>query len=92
MLYAPGLANLADIEALVRAVDRPVNAIVRADGPTVAELASVGVARISVGGSFTWVALGAVAAAAEELRDAGTLGFLDQAKEGGLVARRAFGG
>ncbi|MET0903956.1 MAG: isocitrate lyase/phosphoenolpyruvate mutase family protein [Acidimicrobiales bacterium] len=92
VLYAPGLANLADIEALVNAVDRPVNVIVRADGPTVTELARAGVARISVGGSFTWVALGAVVAAAEELRDEGTLGFLERAKEGGLVARRAFGG
>jgi 2-methylisocitrate lyase-like PEP mutase family enzyme len=92
VLYAPGLSNLADIESLVRAVDRPVNVIVRANGPTVAELASAGVARISVGGSFAWVAFGAVVAAAEELRDQGTLGFLEQAKEGGLLARRAFGG
>ena len=54
----PGLMDLADIASLVQAVDRPVNVIVRAGGPTVAELAERGVARISVGGSLAWVAAG----------------------------------
>ena len=76
----------------MESVDRPVNVIVRPGGPTVGELAAAGVARISVGGSFAWVAVAAVAAAAAELQGAGTLGFLEQAKEGGRLARRAFGG
>ena len=92
VLYAPGLMDLGEIGSLVRAVDRPVNVIVRPGGPTVGELADAGVARISVGGSFAWVAVAAVAAAAEELQGPGTLGFLEQAKVGGPLARRAFGG
>jgi 2-methylisocitrate lyase-like PEP mutase family enzyme len=84
--------DLGEIRSLVAAVDRPVNVIVRPGGPTVGQLAEVGVARISVGGSFAWVAVAAVAAAAEELRGAGTTSFLERAKEGGQIARRAFGG
>ena len=90
VLYAPGLMDLGDIASLVQAVDRPVNVIVRPGGPTVAELAEAGVARISVGGSFAWVARGrggrrGPGAAAST----GTLGFLEQAVEGGRLARRA---
>jgi 2-methylisocitrate lyase-like PEP mutase family enzyme len=91
VLYAPGLMDLDEIGSLVRAVDRPVNVIVRPGGPTVPQLAEVGVARISVGGSLAWVAFAAVAAAAEELLGPGTIGFLDQVREGGARARRAFG-
>jgi hypothetical protein len=39
-----------------------------------------------------YVALGAVAAAARELRDQGTYGFLGLAREGREVARQALGG
>jgi 2-methylisocitrate lyase-like PEP mutase family enzyme len=92
VLYAPGLMDLGEIRSLVQSVDRPVNVIVRPGGPSVPELAEVGVARISVGGSLAWLALGAVAAAAEELRGPGTLGFLERAKEGAPIARRALGG
>jgi 2-methylisocitrate lyase-like PEP mutase family enzyme len=92
VLYAPGLMDLDEIASLVQAVDRPVNVILRPGGPTVGELADVGVARISVGGSFAWVAVAAVAAAARELQEQGTLGFLEQAVEGGRLARRAYGG
>ena len=92
VLYAPGLMDLGEIASLVQSVDRPVNVIVRPGGPSVGQLAEAGVARISVGGSFAWVAVAAVAAAAEELQGAGTTGFLEQARAGGAIARRAFGG
>jgi len=92
VLYAPGLTDLGAITSLVQSVDRPVNVIVRPGGPTVADLAAAGVARISVGGSLAWVAVAAVAEAARELREAGTVGFLDRAVEGGQIARRAYGG
>jgi 2-methylisocitrate lyase-like PEP mutase family enzyme len=90
VLYAPGLSSLDDIRALVTSVDRPVNVIARPGAPTVAELADVGVARVSVGGAFAWVALGAAAEAANELRERGTYGYLDRAGEGLKVARAAF--
>lgn len=90
VLFAPGVSNIDDIETIVRAVDRPLNVLVRPGGATVAELASVGVRRISVGGSLAWVAYAAVVAAAEELQ-AGTLEFLAQAPGGVRAARAAFG-
>jgi 2-methylisocitrate lyase-like PEP mutase family enzyme len=92
VLYAPGLMDLGAIASLVQSVDRPVNVIIRPGGPTVGELATAGVARISVGGSFAWVALAAVVDAARELREAGSVGFLDRARDGASAARRAFGG
>ncbi|MBO0785479.1 MAG: isocitrate lyase/phosphoenolpyruvate mutase family protein [Actinobacteria bacterium] len=92
VLYAPGLTGLADVREVVCSVDRPVNVLTVPGGPSVAELAEAGVRRISVGGAFMYVALGAVAAAARELRDQGTSGFLGLAREGREVARQAFGG
>jgi 2-methylisocitrate lyase-like PEP mutase family enzyme len=90
VLYAPGLSDLEDIRRVVAAVDLPVNVLALPNAPTVAELASVGVRRISVGGAFAYVAIGAVAAAARELLDEGTYGFWATAGPGAGVARGAF--
>lgn len=90
VLYAPGLSSLDDIRAIVSEVDKPVNVIARPGAPTVAQLAEVGVARISVGGAFAWVALAAVIDAAHELIDEGTYGFLDRVAAGRDRARAAF--
>ncbi|HET6907890.1 MAG TPA: isocitrate lyase/phosphoenolpyruvate mutase family protein [Mycobacteriales bacterium] len=75
VLFVPGLRKAADIRAVVGAVDKPVNVLVVGESPSVAELAEIGVARVSVGGSFTWVAYAAVLAAAQELREHGTYGY-----------------
>ena len=75
---------------MIREVDRPVNVLALDDVPPVAELAKAGVARISVGGSFAFAALGAVAAAATELREQGTYGFRAGSAAGAAAARRAF--
>jgi 2-methylisocitrate lyase-like PEP mutase family enzyme len=72
VLYAPGLTDLADIRQVISSVDRPVNVLALPGSPTVAELAAAGVSRISVGGAFFYVAYGALAEAAAELRDRGT--------------------
>jgi 2-methylisocitrate lyase-like PEP mutase family enzyme len=90
VLYAPGLTRPDDIRALVSSVDLPVNVLALAGGPNVAELADLGVARISVGGAFAWVAIDALATAARELRESGTLGYLDQARSGAAIAATAF--
>ena len=92
LLYAPGLKDLDDIARLVAAVAGPVNVLDLPGGPTVAELAAAGVARISVGGAFAFAAYGALVEAATELRDQGTLGFLQRARIGGAAARKAFTG
>ena len=90
VLYAPGLSTLDDIRTLLAEVDKPVNVIARPGAPTVPELADAGVARISVGGAFAWVALAAVVDAARELLDQGTYGFLDRVALGRDAARAAF--
>lgn len=79
VLFAPGVHTAADIRAVVTSVDRPVNVLVFASSPPLAELAELGVSRVSVGGSFAWSAYAAVAAAATELRDAGTYGYAERA-------------
>ena len=90
VLYAPGLRRLEDISQLVREVDRPVNVLALEGAPPVAELAEAGVSRISVGGSFAFAALGAVVAAATELREQGTYGWRAGSAAGAAAARRAF--
>ena len=92
VLFAPGLSDLEDIRQVVSSVDRPVNVLATGKVPTVTELGSVGVARVSVGGAFAFAALAALVSAAEELRDHGTYGYLSQTAVGAQAARAAFGG
>src|SRR3954447_20588869 len=77
VLYAPGIASADDIRSIVESVDRPVNVLARPGAPTVAELTELGVARVSVGGGFAFVAAGALIAAGRELLEQGTYGFWD---------------
>ena len=72
-LYAPGLKTAAEVAAVVAAVaPKPVNVLVGAPGFTVAELAGLGVRRISVGGALARTAWGAFAAAAQQIADTGS--------------------
>jgi 2-methylisocitrate lyase-like PEP mutase family enzyme len=90
VLYAPGPTDAETLRAIVASVDRPVNVLARGGGPSVAELAEMGVARISVGGAFAFVAIDAVAEAARELREQGTYGFAERSAPGVRAARAAF--
>jgi 2-methylisocitrate lyase-like PEP mutase family enzyme len=90
VLYAPGLSDLDDIRRVVAAVDLPINVLALPDAPSVAALADAGVKRISVGGAFAYVAIGALADAARELLEQGTYGFWKTAGAGAGVARSAF--
>jgi 2-methylisocitrate lyase-like PEP mutase family enzyme len=90
VLYAPGLRALDEIRQLIAAVERPVNVLVLPGGPTVAELADVGVRRISVGGALAFAALGALVDAANELRERGTYGYGERARTGRQAALAAF--
>lgn len=90
VLYAPGVTRIDDIRRLVDAVDLPVNVLARPGLAPVSELADAGVARVSVGGSFNRVALGALARAARELLDTGTYEYLELASEGQREADAAF--
>lgn len=91
VLYAPRLSRLEDIRQVVASVDRPVNVLALPGAPSVSELASVGVSRVSVGGAFAFTALGAVVEAARELLDQGTYTFWERARTGVTSAHSAFG-
>jgi 2-methylisocitrate lyase-like PEP mutase family enzyme len=74
VLYAPFVKDMAQIRAIVAAVaPKPVNVLIAGPGLEVADLAAVGVRRISVGAGLASIALGAFERAAVELRDEGTL-------------------
>jgi 2-methylisocitrate lyase-like PEP mutase family enzyme len=90
VLYAPGLISAADIGAVIASIDLPLNVLARPGVPTVAELGALGVKRVSVGGAFAFAALGAATAAARELLDDGTYGFLELSSAGAAAARAAF--
>ncbi len=90
VLYAPQVSQPEHIRQVVEAVDRPVNVLVRPGCPPVTELAELGVARVSIGGTFNLVGLAAVADAAMEFLDEGTYGFLGRAAGGRGVRDAAF--
>ena len=77
VLYAPGLPDRAAVTATVeRAAPKPVNVLVPGGWSTsVAELAGLGVRRVSIGSGFALAALGGFLAAAREVKDAGTFGY-----------------
>jgi len=90
VLYAPGLADVADVRRVIESVDRPVNVLAWPGLGSVADLAAAGAARISVGGAFAYAAFGALVQAGHELLDDGSLAFLDRAGDGRRQARSAF--
>ena len=75
VLYAPGLRTAAEVRTVCEAVSKPVNVLAHA-GLTMREIVEAGGQRISVGGGLTWVAVKAMAAAAEEMRDNGDFAAL----------------
>lgn len=81
VLFAPGLPDLDAIGAVCSAVDRPVNVVMGLTGLplTLDELREAGVKRVSVGGSFARAALGALSAAAREVRERGTFTYAHHA-------------
>ena len=81
VLYAPGLRTREEIAAVVGSLDRPVNVIMGLQGVhlSLAELAELGVKRISVGSALARAALGAFLRAAREIRADGTFHFAEEA-------------
>jgi 2-methylisocitrate lyase-like PEP mutase family enzyme len=79
-LYAPGIRTKQDIADLVRAVaPKAVNVLVGSDVATVAELAALGVRRISVGGALARSAWTGFMQAAKEIAEGGTFEALGRA-------------
>jgi 2-methylisocitrate lyase-like PEP mutase family enzyme len=77
VLYAPGLRTLDDMRAVVSSVGRPVNVVMGFADPaiTVAQLAEIGVRRVSIGGALSRLALGAFLDGARQMR-AGRFDFV----------------
>jgi 2-methylisocitrate lyase-like PEP mutase family enzyme len=75
VLYAPGLVKAEEIRAVCGAVSRPVN-VLALPMHSMAELADAGARRISVGSQLAWVAVGAMALAATEIRNSGDFSVL----------------
>ena len=73
LLYTPGVAHRDEVAALVREVDGPMNFVVgkgTADY-TLAELAELGIRRVSIGGSLLRAAFALAERAAAEMKDRG---------------------
>jgi 2-methylisocitrate lyase-like PEP mutase family enzyme len=79
VLFAPGVKSRDDIAALTSSVSKPVNVIMSAPGLSVADLAAIGVKRISVGSALARAAFGAFLRAAREMREQGTFNFAGDA-------------
>jgi 2-methylisocitrate lyase-like PEP mutase family enzyme len=77
VVYAPGLANLEEIVRVVETLGIPVNVLALPGGPSLSELASVGVRRVSTGGQLAGAAYAALVAGARELADRGTSHYAD---------------
>ena len=78
VLFAPGLQNLAQIEAVVKAIlPKPVNMLVGIGNTSfsVAELQALRIRRISTGSSLRRAAYSSFFRAAKEIADNGTFGF-----------------
>ncbi len=75
VLYAPGLRDAKEIREVCQATSRPVNVLAH-KGLTMSDIVDAGAKRVSVGGALTWVAVGAMAAAAEAIRDDGDFSAL----------------
>jgi 2-methylisocitrate lyase-like PEP mutase family enzyme len=75
VLYAPGLTEGQQIRAICEAVSKPVN-VLGHPGLTVREITEAGGQRISVGSQLAYVAIAAMVAASEQMRDEGEFSLM----------------
>src|SRR5260370_10346976 len=71
-VYPMGLTEATSIKRFVNELDFPINVMVRKGLPTVSELQSLGVARVSFGPSASYAAMGLLKRAAREVLEKGT--------------------
>src|SRR5262245_49826742 len=88
VLMAPGLPDLASVKAVCAAIAKPFNFMVGIPGKsfTVAELEAAGVRRISLAGSLYRAATSGLVAAAREVKDKGSFGYVDTSLPSAEVA------
>jgi 2-methylisocitrate lyase-like PEP mutase family enzyme/predicted thioesterase len=78
-VFAPGIADASIIARLIKDLRCPVNILAGPTSPSIRELQSLGVARVSTGSSAMRASLGQLRRFAEELKTAGTYKNLDDA-------------
>ncbi len=83
VVYAPGLREVEEIEAVAAATELPLN-VLAVPSLSVEQLGAAGAQRISVGGSLAWATVEAMAENAVRIRDDGDLSGL---RPGSRVAR-----
>ncbi len=71
-VYPMGLVDAASIAIFVKALDFPINVMVRKGLPPISELQRLGVARVSFGPSPSYAAMGLLKRAAKEMLEKGT--------------------
>jgi 2-methylisocitrate lyase-like PEP mutase family enzyme len=71
-VFAPGVSDRDTITRLVKAVGAPLNILISAGCPSLAELEKIGVARVSGGSAVMRATLGLVRRIGKELKEAGT--------------------
>ncbi len=88
VLYAPGLRELEQIRTVCAALSKPVNVIMGLPGValSVAELAEVGVKRISIGSALARLAYGGLIGAGQEMLG-GSFGYADAAAATATIER-----
>ncbi|MEO6714717.1 MAG: isocitrate lyase/phosphoenolpyruvate mutase family protein [Mycobacteriales bacterium] len=77
-IFVPGVTDLALLRQLLAAIPAPLNVLTGPGAPIVAELAEIGVRRISVGSALAQAAYGLVRRAASELLTDGTYRALER--------------
>ncbi|MFC3505382.1 isocitrate lyase/phosphoenolpyruvate mutase family protein [Micromonospora krabiensis] len=84
-IFVPGVVDPATIRALVEAVPAPLNVLAGPGAPTVAELARLGVARVSLGSAVAEAAYAVARRAADEAFGSGTYEALADALDYGTL-------
>ncbi len=80
VLFAPGLPDLEAVRKVCATLEKPFNfmAGIRGKSFSVAELEAAGVRRVSLATSLYRAAMSGLLAAASEVRDSGTFGYLER--------------
>jgi 2-methylisocitrate lyase-like PEP mutase family enzyme len=79
-VFVPGPVPAAMIETIVAEVPRPLNILYSPEGPTMGELAALGVARVSTGSALYRAALQAALALVAKISDSQAPEVLDYAR------------
>ncbi|WP_174531141.1 isocitrate lyase/phosphoenolpyruvate mutase family protein, partial [Micromonospora maritima] len=84
-VFVPGTVDPRTVAALVAAIPAPLNVLAGPGAPPVAELARLGVARVSLGSAVAEAAYAVVRRAAVEALGDGTYGALADALDYGTI-------